>query len=957
MKIRMMASCALLMVQTGVLAEVVPVAGDLIIHLKADALTLNDNDPVTAWPDSATGDSTDGSVASISGFGTPTYVADALHGKPAVRFVRPADVGSAPDSALQALASGTWSWDKSKGVSVFMVCTGGADDTEQRAVSIGKSGGEVYKCFHCDVSAGQSGVRYNNGYCIADSPFAHGEWHVGFRQIAQGGGYGSVRYDVNGTPFVATTSNALGKDIAFDDAGNDITLGAGAQNGALINWYDGDIAEVLVYNKQLTPAEIRKVNTYLNNKYGVYDDDTGENFMVVAIPDSQGYVENPNQPASNNLNIEEMAWIAGKVKSKNIVFVSHEGDFMTTSNPTHYDRADTALQELLNRVPLGVVPGNHDYDDTNPSQGATLWNAYFGYDTDYFRDKSWYGGAFLNSADSSGMTSFQTFSTASIDFLHIALECDARDAVLDWAQGIIDAYPGWPTIVTTHSYLSASDGSYKAATSRDPLPRNNGQQVWDEFIKVNPQIFMVLCGHSFTPGPSQRRTDNNTAGYPVHQLLADYQDISSGPNLGNGGGWIRLMDFSPLSNTIRVRTYSTSLNKYSTHASLMDGSSYARNYGEFNYANAGAGSLITESDSRASEFSLPFIYGSQLPRPAEVYGDHMAGLVKSFVLDASADWTGSGLAFDPSHQPNGEYDRMYYVNRVSDSNAQGLYSASISGSSASGRLRLGSYENPSGCTVDANGDAYVCYSVSPAVRKVLDPSGTPSNMDMVGNYRGAGDDDIQSVMMVPTGFGGGFEAGTDLILVDTGLDNDAADAIVVLDASSTASSPVYTVVWEDTADYFSANIKGCASAVDGYCYLTENTIPEADLGGITRPYISRVNASGVMQRIFLNVDVTRDGAAPFCDDSIAANPVDGSIWLATAADSANGELYPRTVWRIDAANAAAQGGHDYLATVTPEILNAYLNIGVNGLSWSPDGKRLGMICPDTHKVYVYGATD
>ncbi len=939
-----------------------PLTEDLIIHLKADSLSLSNNDMVAVWPDSATDDSVDGTVSAVSGFGTPIYVLNVLNGLPAVRFTRPSEGDAAPDFEKQVLVSDIWSWDKMQGVTVFMVCTGGVATTEQRVVQIGKTGGTAGKCFGCDVSANQSGIRFNNGYCLSSSPFHHGQWHISSRQIAQGGGYGSVWYRIDDISLVQTSTNAADTNIYFDNGNNDMTVGAGWHpTYGLINWYDGDIAEVLVYNAQLTPAQMRQVSSYLNAKYAVYEPVSGKNFTVVAIPDSQGYPNHSNQPASINLFKDELQYIVDNANAMNIAFVAHEGDIVMTSNETQYSRVKSAMNKLLNTIPFGMAPGNHDYDvNGDPIHGATDWNQYFGPDTDYFRDKSWYGDAYINSADTSGMTSWQTFSVGDIDFLHIAFECEPRDAVLNWAQNVIDTHPGFPTILTTHKFLGPG-GGYPGASLRNGYALNGPQAVWNDFIKVNPQIFMLFCGHYceddvYVFGTSARRTDQNSAGFNVHQMMADYQRCHSGANLGNGGGWIRLLEFSPQTNTIRVETYSTILNTFSSHASLTDGSNYAHNWAAFNYGNDGTGSLLPESDYRSSEFTLPFIFGQQLPRPAEIYGKHIAGPGKSFVLDQSVDWVGSGLAFDPTHVVKGNYDRVFFVNRVSTSSERGLYSVSLFDGSTSGRLRLGSYENPYGCAVDNNGDVYVCYNDEPAVRKVIDPGGSPSNSDMIGNYRNAGDDNIQSVMMVPAGFGGDYDAGTDLIIIDSGLDGDDNEAVVILDSSSTESSPAYTVIWEDTSDYFTSDIRGCASEIDGYCYLVPMTIPLARLDGVNRPYISRVKADGIIQKIFLDIDITRGGAASRCDDAIVVNPTNGSIWLATAADGANSLLYPRTIWRIDVVNAVPSGANQFIAATTAEITNAYLNVGVNGMAWSPDGKWLAIVCPDTDKLYLYNAS-
>ena len=65
----------------------------------------------------------------------------------------------------------------------------------------------------------------------------------------------------------------------------------------------------------------------------------------------------------------------------------------------------------------------------------------------------------------------------------------------------------------------------------------------------------MLAGHRHGEG---RRTDIFN-GNTVDTLLSDYQERANG-----GDGWLRIMEFSPANNQIRVRTYSPSLNQFET---------------------------------------------------------------------------------------------------------------------------------------------------------------------------------------------------------------------------------------------------------------------------------------------------------------------------------------------------------------------------------------------------------
>jgi hypothetical protein len=74
-----------------------------------------------------------------------------------------------------------------------------------------------------------------------------------------------------------------------------------------------------------------------------------------------------------------------------------------------------------------------------------------------------------------------------------------------------------------------------------------------EAIKANTNIFMMLCGHTASTG---KRSDT-FAGNTITTFLSDYTYLTNG-----GSGWLRIMEFSPSNNLIRMKTYSPVLDQY-----------------------------------------------------------------------------------------------------------------------------------------------------------------------------------------------------------------------------------------------------------------------------------------------------------------------------------------------------------------------------------------------------------
>lgn len=338
---------------------------------------------------------------------------------------------------------------------------------------------------------------------------------------------------------------------------------------------------------------------------------------------------------ASELFLEQMDWVAarGRANGGDIVFVASVGDtwqhgsksidpahaalgIRRVENPLfggHFDPTPKVLsvevpmairgyQKIADAgIPFGVPPGNHDYDamynvDAYPPNlskpreelsfsiedigvlhvgGLENFLSAFGADQPFFAGKPWYADRFAG-----GTSSAQTFTAGGYTFLHLALEMQAGDEVLAWARGVIADHPGLPTIVSTHDYLAPNNqrltGGFLDFTLVDPENHNNVEQLWQEFVSSEDQIFLVLCGHYHGQG---LRIEANQAGNAVYQVLADYQDrgqtgldagqppggMMGGPT-GIGDGWLRLLGFDLATEppTLRVRTFSTHYGKFSS---------------------------------------------------------------------------------------------------------------------------------------------------------------------------------------------------------------------------------------------------------------------------------------------------------------------------------------------------------------------------------------------------------
>lgn len=267
-------------------------------------------------------------------------------------------------------------------------------------------------------------------------------------------------------------------------------------------------------------------------------------FSIVVLPDTQVYADRYPEILNSQLQ-----WIRDNAATKHIAFVTGVGDVVDQANdPVELQRADAAFDRLDGVVPYAVPIGNHDYDTFNDRSSATKFVQYFG--SSRYAGKSWYGGASANQ-----LNHYQIFQAGPWRFLHVALQWEAPDADLAWAQGVINANPGLPVMVSTHQYLT---GSATRTTGITYPGGNSGEAMWQELIKRNPRIFMVNSGHYTAEA---RLVSQNDAGQDVHQIVVDHQGRTMG-----GEGFLRVLRFVPDEDRVEVTSYSPYLNRYETDA-------------------------------------------------------------------------------------------------------------------------------------------------------------------------------------------------------------------------------------------------------------------------------------------------------------------------------------------------------------------------------------------------------
>ncbi|MBI1249752.1 serine/threonine protein phosphatase [bacterium] len=313
-----------------------------------------------------------------------------------------------------------------------------------------------------------------------------------------------------------------------------------------------------------------------------------DGWTMVVFPDTQNYAKY----GKNQKNFVRMCqWVEQHLDAWRIGLVMHEGDFVEQNNiaegggtgwgdqpsVSQWESAKRALSQLENKVPMIFATGNHDYGIRNANTRETQFNDYFAMTENKLVCDGSGGGILLET----GKNAFgkNTLENAAYEvrlpdgrkLLIVSLEWGPRRETVAWAKELVarEAFKNHTGILLTHDFVTpqsirdGQDGNRKRAgnphtyaTGKDGNT-HDGEDLWQAMVSDAPQIQLTLNGHEMEKHTG-RRTDPNSTGLPVHQMLFNAQGLGGGSaEKGNGGdGWMRLLTFEPDGVTLTVRTFS-----------------------------------------------------------------------------------------------------------------------------------------------------------------------------------------------------------------------------------------------------------------------------------------------------------------------------------------------------------------------------------------------------------------
>ncbi len=320
-------------------------------------------------------------------------------------------------------------------------------------------------------------------------------------------------------------------------------------------------------------------------------------FSLIALPDTQYYC------GGSGIFALQTSWIGGLKDVLDVRFVLHEGDMVNIPiRETEWHQASEAMGVLDGSVPYILAVGNHDMGDGSGHNAATRDKPYYHafFPATRFECEPWYGGR-MGAAENDNY--YTLFEVGDLRFLIISLEFGPDDEMLDWAGTVVSNHFDRRTIVLTHCYMYHDDSRVGLGDALNPhsygiddLGTNDGEEMWEKFVRRHPNIFLVVSGHIHGYGSGYeagRLSSAGDHGNTVHQLLANYQNAY----YHYGDGWLRILSFLPSESRISVATYSPLLDSW-----LTDDENSFDLYYDMSVPACGDEHLIRPQDQESSRY-------------------------------------------------------------------------------------------------------------------------------------------------------------------------------------------------------------------------------------------------------------------------------------------------------------------------------------------------------------------
>ncbi len=229
-------------------------------------------------------------------------------------------------------------------------------------------------------------------------------------------------------------------------------------------------------------------------------------------------------------------WIVDEKQARNILYVVQTGDAVENGfSDWQWKNFDACYDQFRDELPYIAIAGNHET--------GMKRHSYVGYLSR--RNVSEIPRRY---SFERGRAAYATLRAGGIDFLILGAGWDSELMSVDWMNEVLREHRDFVAILLFHGYIQ-TNGTYTVV----------GKKMFEQVVKPNPNVKLVLCGHVLGTAVRFEDVDDNGDGAAdrrVTALMYNYQ------NADTDCGQLRLLTFDPMARSMRVLTYSPYQKRY-----------------------------------------------------------------------------------------------------------------------------------------------------------------------------------------------------------------------------------------------------------------------------------------------------------------------------------------------------------------------------------------------------------
>ena len=280
----------------------------------------------------------------------------------------------------------------------------------------------------------------------------------------------------------------------------------------------------------------------------------GSSCFIAVFGDIQYYTMTAQ---STMLYLHSLAWIQARANEGwQFNCILHTGDITQNNIVNQWDYFRQATAPVAERIPYVSMIGDHDYTWEGQfitSRESTRFNDY----VQFSNVKSKIVASFENGRFENIVVENSVYGQR-LDLL--VLEFGPRPEVVEWANEWVSSHPDINYILMNHEYLEKGGGRRTtglkcAARLRNCTTFVTPDELWDNLIKCNDNIRLVLCGH--VGGLYAITVDTNDFGREIPQIQHNIQSEEY-----RYDNWLMLWEFPAQEDSASIFIFNTRTGKY-----------------------------------------------------------------------------------------------------------------------------------------------------------------------------------------------------------------------------------------------------------------------------------------------------------------------------------------------------------------------------------------------------------